>query len=63
MKHGLSDIRLVSTSRLCDLEDSQPRAALCFIRLLHGLEDLVRHGGAEIGSEQRGFEFFEGGAG
>ena len=40
-------------------EHVQSRAALCFVSLFHGGDDVRRHGHAEIGGDERGFEFFE----
>jgi len=37
----------------------QSRAALRFVSLFHSGEDVRRHGHAEIGGNERGFEFFE----
>ena len=37
----------------------QSRAALRFVSLFHGGDDVRRHGHAEIGGDERGFEFFK----
>ena len=42
-----------------DGEHVQSRAALRFVSLFHGGDDLRSHGHAEIGGDERGFEFFE----
>ena len=46
-----------------DGEDVHACAALGFVALFYRSDDLMGHGEAEIGAEQRGFEFLERGAG
>ena len=42
-----------------DGEDIQARTALGFVGVFHGRDDLRGHGQAEVGGDERGFEFFE----
>ena len=38
---------------------SSPAPALGFVGLLHGGHDLRGHGQAEVGGDERGFQFFQ----
>ena len=51
--------RLFSISRARDGKKIQPRAALRFVSLFDGGHDLRGHRHAQVGGDERGFEFLE----
>ena len=58
-KLGLIGAQAVLHLRLRDLKDIRPGAALGLVGLLDCAENLAGHGHAQVGSNQRGFQFLE----